>query len=375
MSTYFVQPLNASVGTPAGTGFAYLLDSTRWQSSIAGTLQPTASLSSPGSDRGQMTLRRCVGSIEPIGQAVTALCYTLSGAGAWVHQAALDVTCPAGQSTAVMLYPGDFGAVDGMIAVQAGVTPPTSIAAIATVADISASDNSLEELAIGAIPVQTAAGFVAATPTNLLGASQAAAVANLAAADPNATNTILAAADRGAGARGLIQTTGVLASDAGVYDVTGLACDTKGALELDFYVVFKGSSTSSNVNLRINGSSSTNFTDSRILSEHDASTLSPWAGTGNPSMLNSTNLIAPSDWAMIVIRAPMPQSALGVRVILIDATFHMASGNRRIEHTTSEIGFLATGGEITSLGLEMVGVTVVFDSTKCAHRLVRLVAP
>ena len=132
----FKQPLNAIISTPGANGFCYLLDSTRWSASIAGTLQPTSSLSSPGTDADWMTLRRFVGSVLPVGQPVTARFYTLA-AGAWVHQAALDTTCPAGVSTALTFYPGTYGANDGQIAFQAGATPPTSLTGTGTVADIS----------------------------------------------------------------------------------------------------------------------------------------------------------------------------------------------------------------------------------------------
>ena len=142
-----IQPLNATVATPAAQGFAYLLDSTRWGQSIAGTLQPSTSLSSPGTDRDWMTDRWVQGGIQPIGQAVTLLCYTLSPAGAWVHQAALDQTCPAGQVTAFSFAPDTYGAVDGMVAVQAGAVPPTSIGGLGTVSDSAATAAQLAALA------------------------------------------------------------------------------------------------------------------------------------------------------------------------------------------------------------------------------------
>ena len=142
-----IQPLNATVATPAAYGFAYLLDSTRWGQSIAGTLQPSTSLSSPGTDRDWMTDRWVQGGIQPIGQAVTLLCYTLSPAGAWVHQAALDQTCPAGQVTAFSFAPDTYGAVDGMVAVQAGAVPPTSIGGLGTVSDSAATAAQLAALA------------------------------------------------------------------------------------------------------------------------------------------------------------------------------------------------------------------------------------
>ena len=154
-----IQPLNATVATPAAQGFAYLLDSTRWGQSIAGILQPSASLSSPGTDRGWMTMRQIVGSINPVAQAVTLKFYTLS-AGAWVHQTALDVSCPAGQPTAIEFSPAAYGSADGMVAMQAGGTAPSSIAGSATISDVS-SESIADTLltTVGDTLVKTAAGF------------------------------------------------------------------------------------------------------------------------------------------------------------------------------------------------------------------------
>ena len=155
----FIQPLNANIATPQANGFAYLLDSTRWGGSISGTLQPSASLSSPGGDTGWMTMRQLVGSVNPVAQAVTLKFYTLS-AGAWVHQTALDVSCPAGQPTAIEFSPAAYGATDGMVAMQAGATAPTSISGIGTVSDVS-SESIADTLltTVGDTLVKTAAGF------------------------------------------------------------------------------------------------------------------------------------------------------------------------------------------------------------------------
>jgi hypothetical protein len=154
-----IQPLNATIATPAANGFAYLLDSTRWGQSIAGTLQPSTCLSSPGTDTGWMTMRQIVGSINPVGQAVTLKFYILS-AGAWVHQTALDVTAPAGQPTAIEFSPAAYGSADGMVAMQAGNTPPTSISGSATISDVS-SESIADTLltTVGDTLVKTAAGF------------------------------------------------------------------------------------------------------------------------------------------------------------------------------------------------------------------------
>ena len=154
-----IQPLNATVATPAAHGFAYLLDSTRWGQSIAGTLQPTATLSTPGTDRDWMTMRQIVGSVHPVAQAVTLKFYTLS-AGAWVHQTALDVACPAGQPTAIEFSPAAYGSADGMVAMQAGATAPSSISGSATISDVS-SESIADTLltTVGDTLVKTAAGF------------------------------------------------------------------------------------------------------------------------------------------------------------------------------------------------------------------------
>ena len=165
----FKQPLNATISTPGANGFAYLLDSTRWSASIAGTLQPTSSLSSPGTDSDWMTLRRCVGSILPVGQAVTAKFYTLAG-GAWVHQTALDTTCPSGVSTPVTFYPGTYGANDGMIATQAGAIPPTSLSGTATVADVSVTQATQDDIPDGATAKKFIPSDVAITGGSVGGA-------------------------------------------------------------------------------------------------------------------------------------------------------------------------------------------------------------
>ena len=133
-----LQPINGTIATPAAAGYAYLFDSTRWQSSVEGTLAASASLATPGAQRGQMTARRLVGSVQPIGQDVTMLFYMLSPVGAWTHQSDRDVVCPAGQITNVDLAPADFGAADCLVALLAGLVAPSSIAGVGYVTSAAA---------------------------------------------------------------------------------------------------------------------------------------------------------------------------------------------------------------------------------------------
>ena len=238
----------------------------------------------------------------------------------------------------------------------------------------------LDGLATGAMPVKTHTGFAAATQDSLPSGTTnkaynpaAVAVTGGTVGGQTVANTALAAADRAAGARGIVQTTGTLASDALVYDVTGLAGDTQGPIELYFFLALKGSSYVGNMDVRINGSKSTNITNGLVQGIYNSVAFA-WAGAGNPDLLGGAHYAA-GDWGIVRITIPFPQSSLGARLIRCEAWFHQAYGSYRLQQNISALEFAAAGGEITSLGIELPSGSILFDSSLTRSSLRRLAAP
>lgn len=144
-------------------------------------------------------------------------------------------------------------------------------------------------------------------------------------------------------ASGVQQTTYLLGAEGLTFDVTALACDTKGGFVLDFDLIGGTGTNGRYISLRVNGSTS------------NLNYQSIWT-SGTSHGADATNEIgalgAPNDVSHITISCPLPSSAKASRYIHVSSvSLYSAPGATK---AAWEGGFIFTGtGEITSIGVSI----------------------
>ena len=206
-------------------------------------------------------------------------------------------------------------------------------------------------------------GKIGGTAAGFLVLCQLGATSALEAILAEVDSLYLNALDYDAGARGVTVVSGTMGASAPIWDLAGLACDTKGGFDLLFHLEpLISPRTYCPIYLRINGSTGGVLTSSTVTDNYCLlSNLTRSVGIGYVT----------GDMMTIRLRCTSPRSANGLRMIELSSMSNLST-----EATTYFYRGLASyppGGEIVSVGLAIDAPATLAATSR--HELTRRSAP
>jgi hypothetical protein len=206
-------------------------------------------------------------------------------------------------------------------------------------------------------------GKIGGTAAGFLVLYQQGATSALEAILTEVDSLYLSALDYDAGARGLTQVSGTIPGNPAIWDLSALACETKGSFELAVTLVVAGAGTPSHGQLRVNGSGSAGLQFQRLYSYGFG------VGADAFGYLNGAGNLAAGQVVQFRVSCAQPRVAVGSRVLAVSG---LSTGTLlRYDF----VGVLdSAAGEIDSVGAGFTGGPVI-DSALSSWVLTRRIAP
>jgi hypothetical protein len=224
----------------------------------------------------------------------------------------------------------------------------------------------LDGLSAGSVPVKTAMGFAAATQDNVPSGTTNKAydptsvtIAGGTIGAQTVANVAAAAADRATGARGASRTRAAFGADGVTWDLTGLACDTKGGFRLFLHLVHKGNPGAEDVGaLRLNGSTTSNISGQATETVNTSNYAGPVPATYSTCRLWGYTFLTRTTVLDVDIYCPAPESG-NSRTLYVTVTTYNAS---TIDVTRYVLRLASAAGELVSVGAQLTTTgSLVYD--------------